>query len=103
MSLNEIICIPQHKAVIADRNIRVHLPMPLSNPFGKSERLNQDDVDVAYDAYLRNRLAIGDKLITAEMEKIAGFVMDKSGKPVGLIGNEPEVNVIRKIILEALQ
>lgn len=100
--MNEIICIPQHKAKIADRNIRIHLPMPLSNPFGKTERLNQDDVDVAYEAYLRNRLILGDKLITAEMTKIAGFVTDNTGKPVGLIGNEPEVNVIRKLIMEAL-
>ncbi len=102
VTLNEIICIPQNKARIADRNIRIHLPMPLANPFSKSERLNQDDVDVAYEAYLRNRLIVGDKLITAEMEKIAGFVMDKAGKPVGLIGNEPEVNVIRKLIMEAI-
>lgn len=102
MLLNEIICIPQHKAIIADRNIRVHLPMPLCNPFQRNERLSQEDVDVAYNAYLRNRLAIGDVLITAEMEKIASFVSDKSGKSVGLIGNEPEVNVIRNIIMEAL-
>lgn len=102
MSLNEIICIPTHKAVIAERNIRVHLPMPLHNPFSKTERLNADDVAIAYESYLRNRLITGDKLITAEMEKIASLVVDKTGKPVGLIGNEPEVNVIRKIIMEAL-
>lgn len=102
MSFNEIICIPPHKAIISDRNVRVHLPMPLCNPFGKTERLNADDVSVAYESYLRNRLIIGDKLITAEMEKIASLVSDKTGKPVGLIGNEPEVNVIRKIIMEAL-
>lgn len=100
--LNEIICIPQNKAHIADRNIRIHLPMPLANPFTKTERLNQEDVDAAYEAYLRNRLVSGDKLITSEMERIANYVMDKTGKPVGLIGNEPEVNVIRKLILEAI-
>lgn len=100
--LNEIICIPQNKARIADRNIRIHLPMPLANPFSKSERLNQEDVAVAYKAYLRNRLVSGDKLITAEMERIASFVMDKTGLPVGLIGEEPEVNVIRELILEAI-
>jgi hypothetical protein len=102
MPLNEIICIAQHKAHIADRNIRIHLPMPLANPFSKSERLNQEDVAVAYKAYLRNRLVSGDKLITAEMERIASFVMDKTGLPVGLIGEEPEVNVIRELILEAI-
>lgn len=80
----------------------MHLPMPLCNPFNKTERLNADDVSVAYESYLRNRLITGDKLITAEMEKIASLVSDKTGKPVGLIGNEPEVNVIRKIIMEAL-
>ena len=99
---NEIICIPRHKAIISDRNLRIHLPMPLCNPFNKTERLNADDVAVAYESYLRNRLIIGDKLITAEMEKIASLVVDKTGKPVGLIGNEPEVDVIRKIIMEAL-
>lgn len=100
--LNEIVCIPQHKAIISDRNLRIHLPMPLCNPFGRTERLNDDDITVAYESYLRNRLIIGDKLITAEMERIARLVSDKTGKPVGLIGNEPEVNVIRKIIMEAL-
>lgn len=102
MSLNEIICIPTHKAVISDRNIRVHLPMPLHNPFSKTERLNAEDVTVAYESYLRNRLLGNDMLITAEMEKIAKLVSDGSGKPVGLIGNEADVNVIRKIIVEAL-
>lgn len=101
--LNEIICIPQHKAVIAERNIRIHLPMPLCNPFQRNERLTQEDVSIAYEGYLKNKLINGDKLITAEMEKIASLVMDNSGKPVGLIGNEPEVDVIRKIIMEALQ
>lgn len=100
--LNEIICIPQHKAHIADRNIRIHLPMPLCNPFQRNERLSQEDVSVAYEAYLKNRLINGDKLITAEMEKIASLVIDKTGKPVGLIGDEPEVNVIRSLILEAI-
>lgn len=103
MSLNEIICIPQHKAHIAERNIRIHLPMPLCNPFQRNERLSQEDVSVAYEAYLKNRLINGDKLITAEMEKIASLVMDKTGKPVGLIGDEPEVNVIRNLIMEALR
>lgn len=100
--MNEIIPIPQQNARIADRNIRVHLPMPLSNPFQKNERTSDEDVAVAYEAYLRNRLIIGDKLITAEMTKIAGYVTDNTGKPVGLIGGEPEVTIIRKIIMEAL-
>lgn len=100
--LNEVIAIPQNKAHIADRNIRVHYPMPLSNPFSKNERTSDDDIAVAYEAYLRNRLITGDKLITSEMERIAGFVTDKTGQPVGLIGNEPEVSVIKKLIMEAL-
>ena len=36
------------------------------------------------------------------MERIASFVTDSTGKPVGLIGTESDVNVIRKILLEAL-
>ncbi|AYR04192.1 hypothetical protein [Dyella japonica] len=100
--MNQIIAIPQHKARIADRNIRIHYPMPLSNPFQKNERTTDEDIAAAYEAYLRNRLVSGDKLITAEMERIAKFVMDATDKPVGLIGNELEVNVIRKIIMEAL-
>lgn len=100
--MNEIVCILPHQAKVADRNIRVHLPFPLSNPFARNERTTVEDIEVAYEAYLRNRLINGDKLITAEMERIAGFVTDSSGKPVGLIGNESDVNVIRKILLEAL-
>lgn len=100
--MNQIIAIPQHKARIADRNIRIHYPMPLSNPFQKNERTTDEDIAAAYEAYLRNRLISGDKLITAEMERIAGFVTDSTGKPVGLIGTESDVNVIRKILLEAL-
>lgn len=102
MSLNEIVCILPHQAKVADRNIRVHLPFPLSNPFSRNERTTVEDVEVAYEAYLRNRLISGDKLITAEMERIASFVTDSTGKPVGLIGTESDVNVIRKILLEAL-
>lgn len=100
--MNEVIAIPQNKAHIADRNIRVHYPMPLSNPFQRNERTSEEDIAIAYEAYLRNRLVAGDKLITSEMERIAGFVTDKTGKPVGLIGNEPEVSIIKKIIMEAL-
>ena len=100
--MNEVIAIPQNKAHIADRNIRVHYPMPLSNPFQRNERTSDEDIAVAYEAYLRNRLITGDKLITSEMERIAGFVTDKTGQPVGLIGNEPEVSVIKKLIMEAL-
>lgn len=99
---NDVIAIPQGKVNIADRNIRVHYPMPLSNPFQRNERTSEDDIAVAYEAYLRNRLITGDKLITAEMERIAGFITDDTGKPVGLIGTEPEVSVIKKIIMEAL-
>lgn len=100
--MNEIVCILPHQAKVADRNIRVHLPFPLSNPFARNERTTVEDIGVAYEAYLRNRLINGDKLITAEMERIAGFVTDSTGKPVGLIGTESDVNVIRKILLEAL-
>ena len=119
--MNEIVCILPHLAKVADRNIRVHLPFPLSNPFIRNEwnirvhlpfplsnpfirneRTTVEDVEVAYEAYLRNRLISGDKLITAEMERIASFVTDGTKKPVGLIGTESDVNVIRKILMEAL-
>lgn len=100
--MNEIVCILPHQAKVADRNIRVHLPFPLSNPFARNEKTTVEDIEVAYEAYLRNRLINGDKLIIAEMERIAGFVTDSTGKPVGLIGTESDVNVIRKILLEAL-
>lgn len=100
--MNEIVCILPHQAKVADRNIRVHLPFPLSNPFARNERTTVEDIEVAYEAYLRNRLINGDRLITSEMERIAGFVTDSTGKPVGLIGTESDVNVIRKILLEAL-
>lgn len=101
--MNEIVCILPHQAKVADRNIRVHLPFPLSNPFARNERTTVEDIEVAYEAYLRNRLISGDKLITAEMERIAKLVMDSTSKSVGLIGNELEVNVIRKIIMEAIE
>lgn len=78
------------------------MPMPLCNPFQRNERTTVEDIAVAYEAYLRNRLISGDKLITAEMERILELVKDKSGKPVGLIGVELDVNVIRKIILEVV-
>lgn len=101
--MNEIVCILPHQAKVADRNIRVHLPFPLSNPFSRNERTTVEDIEVAYEAYLRNRLISGDKLITAEMERIAKLVMDNTGKSVGLIGNELEVNVLRRIIMEAIE
>jgi hypothetical protein len=102
INLNQVIAIPQDKAVIADRNIRIHYPMPLHNPFGVTERVTRDETLVAYEAWLRYKLLNGDKLITSEMERIAGFILDNTGKPVGLIGQEGEVAVISKIILEAL-
>lgn len=100
--LNEVLFIPKEKARISDRNIRLHLPAPLSNPFQMNERVSRADVVLAYEAWLRNKLIIGDRLITAEMERIAGLISDGTGKPVGLIGPEEEGRIIHSIIKEAL-
>lgn len=100
--MNQLIIIPPNKARIADRNIRIHMPMPLSNPFQASERITREEAVIAYDAWLRNRLTSGDKLITAEMERIIKYVTDSTGQPVGLIGNEQDGEVIKRIIEEVV-
>lgn len=100
--MNEIIHIDPSKAIISDRNVRIHSPMPLANPFKTTERITVSEALFAYEQWLRNRLIQGDKLIVGEMERIAGLVSDKSGKPVGLIGNAGEVDIISTIIVEAL-
>lgn len=101
--MNEIICIDPVRAVISDRNIRIHYPMPLHNPFKSNERITVDEACIAFESWLRNRLINGDKLIVAEMTRIIELLQDDSGKPVGLIGSEKEVDVIKRIIQEVLQ
>lgn len=61
-----------------------------------------DEANLAYEAWLRNRLISGDKLIVAEMTRIIELLRDGTSKPVGLIGSQGEVDVIRKIINEVL-
>lgn len=100
--MNEIIHIDQIRSIISDRNIRIHYPMPLHNPFKSSERITVAEANLAYEAWLRNRLISGDKLIVAEMTRIIELLQDNTGKPVGLIGSQGEVDVIRKIINEVL-
>lgn len=100
--MNKLIHFEWTKAVISDRNIRIHHPMPLYNPFKQSERITLAESLSAYEGWLRGRIINGDKLIVAEMERIAGYLTDKSGKDVGLIGSKDEYNVIKRIIDEAL-
>lgn len=101
--MNEIIHIDQVRAAISDRNIRIHYPMPLHNPFKSNERITVAEANLAYEAWLRNRLISGDKLIVAEMTRIIELLQDDTGKPVGLIGSQGEVDVIRKIINEVIE
>lgn len=100
--MNEIIHIEQVKVTLSERNIRIHYPMPLHNPFRSSERITPEEARIAYEGWLRNRLIVGDKLITAEMQRIVELVSDDSGKPVGLIGTKNEVDTIRNIVKEVL-
>lgn len=101
--MNELIQIEPTRAAISDRNVRIHYPMPLHNPFKSNERVTVAEALLAYEAWLRNRLISGDKLIVAEMTRIIELLQDGTGKPVGLIGSQGEVDVIRKIINEVIE
>lgn len=100
--MNDILAMSTDKALIADRNIRIHYPMPLYNPFKSNERVSPKECFLAYEQWLRNRLIAGDMLITSEMERIAKYVQDDTGQPVRLIGLTGEVEVIKKILMEVL-
>lgn len=90
--------IPQGKGSPAN-SVRVHEPMPLANPFIRTYKLTQSDINVAYKAYLLNRIKDKDMLIIHDMDEIANrFLADD----LTLIGPEEDSKVILEIIQEAI-
>lgn len=94
-----ITVIPQHKAKVAENMVRIHEPMPLANPFQSNHRVTNEECGLAYEAWLRHRIATGDALIISELERIARFACDGD---VILAGPESTGMVIKRIVEEAL-
>ena len=94
-----ITTVSQEKGHVFVNSVRIHEPMPLANPFKIDYRLNAADVAVAYKAWLKHRISIGDTLIIAELERIATY--HQTGECI-LIGSILDGEVITQIIEEAL-
>ena len=94
-----ITLLPQGKASPVN-SIRIHEPMPLANPFIKTYKLTQNDVNVAYKAYLLNRVNQGDKLVIAELDRVAERYINDD---LTLIGSNDDGEIILSIIKEALK
>lgn len=73
--------------------------MPLANPFIKTYKLTQSDINVAYKAYLLNRIKAKDVLIINDMDEIANRFM---ADDLTLIGPEEDSKIILEIIQEAI-
>ena len=91
---------PLEKAKIAENSFRIHEPMPLANPFKSDYRITPEECALAFDVWLRNRIANGEVLIIAELERIARFACLESGAV--LYGPERDGLVIKRIVEEAL-
>ncbi len=92
-----ITIVPEGKTATSN-TIRIHSPMPLSNPFKIDYRLDANDCAVAYKAWLQHRINKGDKLIIAELDRIAQ--LDDEGEAI-LIGSKIDGEVIIQLISEA--
>ena len=93
-----ITLLPQGKASPVN-SVRVHEPMPLANPFIKTYKLTQSDINAAYKAYLLNRINEKNVLIIHDMDEIANRFM---ADDLTLIGPEEDSKIILEIIQEAI-
>lgn len=94
-----ITVIPISKARAGENVFRIHEPAQIANPFGISHRITKEECALAYEAWLKHRIANNDIVICAELNRIARFACD--GEAV-LVGSEADGAVIRKLIEEAL-
>lgn len=95
-----ITVLPVDKAKMGENHIRIHEPMPLYNPFKSDHRVSPAECAIAFDAWLRYKIEQGDKLIIAELERIARFAC--LGDGAVLVGSVVDGEVIKRIVEEAL-
>lgn len=106
--MNDLLIVNKHhqKVGLSDRHFYIGRPSSLGNPFEINHIVDRDDVIAAYEPWLKRKVANKDPVVIAELERIAGKVLDGSGKPVYLVcfcSPKPcHGDVIKKLILAAI-